>query len=353
MKTSTEVSKVALFFEQLPIFKYLTDKDLSSLSQTSQKMHEHCKQFLLARRTLLSHIVKAEETLALNMIEANIELLCYTSNATDYSKRTYTGYTPFQAAVLCNDVTLWEKIEPYFDLLINGQAIKAQQVNAIFPEGIPKQTPYDFKGLISTITSSPENDIDAALAKEQNNTPICNALNEFRSKFEALARKEMLFNPTHLIAALTTYNNKLNQWSWNKRDLFWRQVVGYTQRFVPACLAQAFVQSIPSIVQESKPLARSLISEYKSIPFFPLADSSGLGFDLGAWPTGGCILPGDIWATREGNGFILPSRKSLVTYLDQQAKKRDELMQRVQSVKETTADIIAPQGSITNTTKNW
>ena len=264
------------------IFNYLPDEDLYRLSQTSPAMYAECKEPLQARarKKLLFYVVRAEEALALKMLRGNPNLLLYTSEATDYSNRTYRGYTPFQAALLCHDVTLWKKMEPYFDRLTDGQAEKAKQFNALFPEGIPQGTPYDFSVLIQTITTSSAADIDAALEKTQNDTAICNALNHFRGDFKALAMHETFFNPSHLISSLNVYNEQFYNWSLAKRDLFWRQIIGYTQRFLPAGFAQVLVQGIYSIVEDQKPLVRSLQFKYDNGSYYPLVDSSGLGFDF-------------------------------------------------------------------------
>jgi hypothetical protein len=261
------------------------------------------------RERLLSHIVRAEEALALKMIRANLKLLLHTSEATDYSNRTYRGYTPFQAALLCHDVALWKKMEPYFDRLTDGQAEKAKQFNALSPEGIPHGTPYDFSDLIQTITNSSAADIDAALNKTQNDTAICNALNHFRCDFTALAMQETFFNPSHLIKALEVYNEQFPNWSWEQRDLFWRQVIGYTERFLPACLAQAFIQGLYYIVEEQQPLVRSLKFKHDSDALYPLLDSSGLGFDFGIDPGG--------WGLVEGRCPRWAAGGRLSTYVEQ------------------------------------
>ncbi len=264
------------------IFNYLSDKELYELSQTSNAMFTECRGPLLekAGRKLLSHIVKAEEVLALSMIRVNPRLLLHTSGAIDYSKRPYMGYTSFQAALLCHDVTLWKKMEPYFDELPNGREEKAKQFNALFSEGIPKQTPYDFTALVQIITNSFATDIDAALKKTQNNTLICQALHQFKADFTTLSMREAFFNTSHLIKALQVYNEKFHNWSWHQRNLFWRQVIGYVQRFVPACYAQAFVQGLNYLIEKKRPLERALKFKYDSDSYFPLLDSGGLGFDF-------------------------------------------------------------------------
>lgn len=196
-KTLSSIKNLDTLLYRYSLFNYVPD-EVYSLSQTSKAMYAECK-LPLAGKKLLSHIVRAEEALALKMINANPELLLYTSEATDYSNRTYSDYTPFQTALLCHDVTLWKKMEPYFDRLPGGQREKAKQVKILFPTGILQRTAYDFNVLTQTITHSSVADINAALQKKQNDTAICNALNQFRSNFKALTMQETFFNPSHLI----------------------------------------------------------------------------------------------------------------------------------------------------------
>lgn len=274
--------------EQLPtellqgsIAQYFSDADLCSLSQASITMFFTYRDSLA--KTLLSHVVKGEEAEALKMIDAHPRLLLIPSKAiaTDYSGRSYQGFTPFQGALLSHDFTLWRKMEPYFDKLPEGQAEKARQFKEIFPEGLPQQHHYDFNTLVQVISNTSDADIMTVLRKENNDTPICQAFNDFRATFTAIAMKETFFNPSHLIKALEVYINQSNTWSSHKRDLFWRQVVGYVQRFLPACYAQAILQGLYSIVEEIKPLERLLNYQFSSISYYPLTESSGLGFDFG------------------------------------------------------------------------
>lgn len=269
---------------QGPLAQYLSKEDLWNLSQASKVMFFSCQPLLekQAAKILLSHVVKGEEAEALEMIDANPRLLLILSKATDYSGRSYQGLTPFQAALSSHDVALWKKIESYFDKLPDGEAEKVRQFRQLFPEGLPQQESYDFTELVQVISNSSDADIMAALRKENNDTPICQALNGFRTAFTDLAIKEMFFNPSHLIDALKVYDAQFDRWSWNQRDLFWRQVIGYTQRFLPACYAQAFCQGLYYILEEKEPLSRLLKFRVGGASYYPLTDSSGLGFDAAA-----------------------------------------------------------------------
>ncbi|WP_133130563.1 hypothetical protein [Legionella yabuuchiae] len=279
--------------EQLPteliqkhIAPCLSGKALAALSNSSTTMFSHCQS--PAAKRLISHVVKGEEAEALEMIDANPRLLLIPSQATDYSGRSYTGFMPFQVALLCHDVTLWKKIEPYFDTLPNGQEEKARQFKALFPQGLPKQEPYDFNTLVQVITNSSIADITAAIYKADNDTTICHALKGFRATFTDLAMKETFFNPLHLIEALKVYDAQFDYWSSNQKALFLPQVIGYIQRFLPTSYAQALCQGLNFVVEEKKPLYRSLKFQYEhGVSYFPLDDSSGLGFDFGVFEISG------------------------------------------------------------------
>lgn len=307
---------------QWPIAQYLSNADLYRLSQASKTMFFAYREPLEKKvsQTLLSHVIKGEEAEALKMIDAKPCLLLIPSQAIDYSGRSYKGVTCFQAALLCHDVTLWKKIEPYFGELTNGQEEKASQFKALFPEGLPKQEPYDFSALIKVISESSDADITAALKKENNDTPICRALMDFRAAFTDLAMKETFFNPLHLIEALSVYGEQFDHWSWKQRDLFWRQVIGYTQRFLPASYAQASCQGLYSVAVEKMPLRRSLKLLYDEGSYFPLAepelDSVGLGFDFGysgvAWGEDGTLVVGVCYREWQGAGTA-----PLINYVEQ------------------------------------
>ncbi|WP_133130427.1 F-box protein [Legionella yabuuchiae] len=285
------------------ISKHLSDKDLARLSRTSRTMFSLCHEPLAQRavKTLLLHVIKGEEAEALKMINANLRLLFIPSQATaiDYSGRSYKDYTPFQAALLSHDVTLWRKIEPYFNKLPNGQEEKARQFKELFPEDLPKQKSYNFNTLVQVISNSSDADIMAALRKENNDTSICEALKDFRTDFAALAMKETLFNPLHLITTLKIYDEQFTPWSWNQRNLFCNQVIGYIQRFLPACHAQALCQGLYSIVIDKNPLRRSLNLQCDAGVYFPLTDLAGLGFDFGVYSgTGARMQHQHVAATR-------------------------------------------------------
>lgn len=265
--------------------------EIGRLAQTSKFMFFLCQESVKAakEKTLLSYIVHGEKIKALAMIDADPALLFSYSETKDYSGRLYTYCTPFQLALLVQDLDLAKKIEPYFDNLGNGKFWRERQVNELFPEGLPQQEAYDFSMLVQTITNSTEEDIIAVLEKEQNDSPICQELNLFRAAITRLAMEEKFFNPLHLLEAYQIYDAQFENWSWKKRDLFWIQVVGYNQRFLPTYYAQAFCSGLNNIVNERLRVTRSLEfqtdedeSEAEEV-FYPLRpDMEGLGYDFAA-----------------------------------------------------------------------
>ena len=97
----------------------------------------------------------------------------------------------------------------------------------------------------------------------------------------------------------------VNHWESDKNQLFWQKVIGYIQRFLPACYAQAFAQGIYSIFENDQKLNRNLEFCYnKNTFYFPLdADPLfRLGIDLG----------GRVQASAREAGFFL-----LRTYVEQ------------------------------------
>lgn len=202
--------------------------------------------------------------------------------AIDYSRRTVNNVTPFQAALCAWDDEMCEMLAKY---------MAPEEVNCqykeIFPEGHEKyfagQTPFDFSVLVDVITSSSAPDVQAALNKQQDGSLLCQTLNQFRANFTMCSQQEKVFNPKHLLKAFELYNQQFDNWDWDKRDLFWRQVIGFVQRFLPANIAQDFAQGLYYRVEEKEKARRSFDFRFGGGTVFPLVFDSlfGLGFDYG------------------------------------------------------------------------
>nr|HAT8715046.1 hypothetical protein [Legionella jordanis] len=269
---------------------FLSNVSKARLSLTSSKFCQFFKDDFKKEKAavakLNSHILRGEEKEALSMIETCPDRLSTRATAMDYSGRIFREVTPFQAALLSHDVVLWKKMEPYFDTIPDGLAEKARQFKKLFPNGLPKQKPYDFSALIQIITKSPNKDILALLDNPFDFTsPLGQAIKVFRENFTALSMKETFFNPQHLIESLKIYDEQFYLWSGNQLYLLFSQVIGFTQRFLPAYYAQGYCQRLDTLIEGTKPFLRTLIFEKST--WFPLPSSTGLGFDIGAWDYSG------------------------------------------------------------------
>ena len=272
------------------------DENAAALNQVSDYPEMRIYKPLLAKKLqeLVNPIVLAVVLGNLNQTETLIaqkpELASAKGSARDYSRRPVSDVTPLQAALCAWDDEMWEMLEKY---MVSEEV--ARQYQEIFPEGHEKyfadQTPFDFSVIVNAITQSSAADVQAALHKKPNGSHLSQTLNQFRTDFTALSYQEKVFNPKHLIAALELHGQQFdNCWDWHKRDLFWRQVIGFTQRFLPANIAQDFAQGLYDRVDEKEKSRRSFDFRFRGGSIYPLIfDSlSGLGFDYGV-PGGGYV----------------------------------------------------------------
>lgn len=92
------------------------------------------------------------------------------------------------------------------------------------------------------------------------------------------------FNMQLLVDAFTLYDEKYHQFGGRndspKNVLFFYKIIGYIERYLPACYAQAICQNVYDIIQRKKALKRGLTFPHSpDVTFYPL--DSNLGFRLG------------------------------------------------------------------------
>jgi hypothetical protein len=173
------------------------------------------------------------------------------------------------------------------------------QYQVIFPAGheayYSAQTAFDFSQIVNTISDSIPADVDKALSLElPNNTALWVALEQFRVDFTKRSNQEVVFNPQHLIKAFELYDKKYDNWTSKQQDLFWRQVIGYVQRFLPANIAMDFAQGLYARVENKEKSNRSFNFTYGGGSIFPLSlDSSlaGLGYNYARGGGRGLVGP--------------------------------------------------------------
>jgi hypothetical protein len=202
----------------------------------------------------------------------------------DYSRRKVKQKTAFQAALCAMDDELCAMLAKYMP-----KEEMARQYQEIFPEGhdayYQKQTPIDFSQIVEAISQSSNADVQKAISLElPNPTVLWSGLEQFRADFTQRSSQETVFNPQHLLKAFELYVSQFDMWSCEQRDLFWRQVVGFVQRFLPANIAMDFAQNL--LIREwHGRRARSFSCPFGSDAIFPPSfDSfSGLGYEFGPW----------------------------------------------------------------------
>ena len=107
-----------------------------------------------------------------------------------------------------------------------------------------------------------------------------------------------------MIEAFELYGQKFKDFGGyrsHKNNLFWRKIVGFIQRYFPACYAQAFTYLF-HIVCQGRELRRSL--KYNALfpdkvdQHFPLDSNMGsrLGYDYAMWDGSGKTTEGGVWA---------------------------------------------------------
>jgi hypothetical protein len=257
----------------------------------------------LAVKTILQgNLQKAD-----SLLYTNPFLIKSTGSAIDYSGRQFSG-TVFQAALSTGDVEIADTIKKHADLRSLNTNILKQQYNIIFPldhGGIDKhitkqeQNTFDFNAINTALEIAPIDDVLKSLALQQIESTFCHRLNNFRNAFTEHSHRELVFNPQHLLRALELYDahweNKsaIDFNSYTKRALFWRQILGFVQRFLPACDAQVFAYGLHDILNNKHVNPRSF--KFKHDPantFYPLLNaSSGIGYDLPAVSGTGRFAP--------------------------------------------------------------
>lgn len=270
-----------------------------------------------------------------SMLDANPELLLWASDTVDPAGNNIRRATPYQFALLAGDDYLANIITPYFAKLDkNGVAALAAQ-NAEckrYIDSMLTQPAYDFSSLLQMIKDAPKDAVKAALncRFDEKKYPLHAALAQFRQDFAPREITEgMHFNYNNLLEAFRVYAaefNNLNSASdgdYTKGDLFWRQVIGYIERLLPACDRQASAQGIYSIIETNEALNRSFNWRLGGGTFpHTVGESScsGLGYEY-ARCAGAC--PG-------GDRWLAASRADVYEiYVKQKASNLQQLCGRV------------------------
>lgn len=269
---------------------YLQDiTSILAFSKTCQTAQYISYDFIKNR--LLTAVVHGNEHLVREIVILFPELLLksYTTKIVteivkDLSGKEIKNLTPLQAAICAGDVDLVKMIKEVLyqelrsgvelgfdpDLEIRRQltaiyktvdidsVVKAQKAKA---QEFKTSTLHD---LFTKINAATNEQVKFELhnpGMQDPDSQLNTTLRDFRQQFTITSNQELIFNPFYLLAAFEAFEhcreqfpnfNGLANAPDNRLDLYWRQVIGYIQRHLPACYLQAFAQGIRPVVAGGK-----------------------------------------------------------------------------------------------------
>jgi len=163
-----------------------------------------------------------------------------------------------------------------------------------------------FDDAINAIENASTADIQAVLDDPTIDSPLGNALKQFRTACTQHTHNEKVVNREHLLKIFELYDafyfRVMNtDPDWKKRELFWCHLVGWVERDLAACDAQIFANpGLYDAVENNVRNMRSFNFKFGCGSIFPLSfdSNSGLGYKLAAARTGWWAV-GSSW-TRGG-----------------------------------------------------
>jgi len=271
-------------------------------------------------------VVYGNEDGVLQMLRVTPRLVEQKATVTDYSNRAVNDATPFQMALRAGDEIMAKKIKAIY-LAANpgeGQAVLDAQFNEAFPNGYAahleeqKRSADEFErnvlnSLVAAFYRASVADLKSSLRKRDNGSELCRKLREFKDAFHALSMQEKVYNPNHLRKVFQEYDDWYDDCDngprWLQSNLFWRQVIGWEERYMTANYAQSFCTGLDSMVNYHRPLQRTLTlhnyDTFRDIHLYPLDvdPNSKLGSDFGAYSyyEGVGQAPSRVW--RDGAPF--------------------------------------------------
>lgn len=293
--------------------QFLTTEELVQLSKastTTRQMTADARK-KQALEKLLSAVVCGNEALARKIVTSRPELLLDSSAiVTDLSGKEIKGLTPLHAAICAGDVdmvqmmqeVLQQKLQSGVQLGFEPEVEMQRQFTAIYPDAIDsaaaaqQATGESFKAsdlrvIFDAINAAQDEEVQAELINPGQELPgsaLNKALRDFRAQFTDLSNQEQIFNPFYLLKAFELYAEQFDDYNgnansgdqWNRRMLFWRQIIGYMQRHLPACYLQAFAQGIYYIANGGEKLKRDFEFRHdKGFYMRPaLGDLNNLGY---------------------------------------------------------------------------
>lgn len=235
---------------------------------------------------LLNSVVRGDEDSVKRIITEYPTFITDSSTiVTDLSGKEIKNLTPLQAAICAGDEVMVSMIKEV--LLKKQEAGKnlgfdvkhelKRQFQEVYPNGISSEIAAQkikakafihsmIQPIFISINSAPMEEVKYELQNpgaEKTSGDLNKALRRFRTHFADISSKEKIFNPFYLLLLLHFYDdhyikfNDPSKWGQrkgvsNRRDLFWVQVIGFTQRYLSASYLQTFAQGVVPIIKHAK-----------------------------------------------------------------------------------------------------
>lgn len=216
------------------------------------------------------------------MLLASPKFLMFGATVTDLVGRKIIKATVYEAALGAMDLPMLMMIVPFFNKLEDGKHIRLCQHRRQYPNGASGGTSYPFHRILKVISKSSDTDLQDQLELKENQSPINQELKAFREYFKPKDISQgQHFDSNNLLSALQLFLS-IEKWSILAIDLFWRQVIGYLQRVLPACDIQAFAQGFFSIFDTeayTNSSFRSFELSNGTTSVLPLEENKGLGYE--------------------------------------------------------------------------
>jgi hypothetical protein len=252
------------------IVAHLGIAELNKLSSLNRSQHGIFNQ-RLEIAALLRHIAYGNQVEAEKILQQHPEYLMLHGSVKTYAEDTIEDVNPLELAYGEEDDDMFKMMLPYLKRLPQeDQAKLFNQLKERFPE--TKEEKYNFSPIVAAITSNDKKAIEATLE-------------QFRKDFapQVIKKGKVITRITQALEqAMQVYIDNYDPWSGDQCSIFWCKAIGYLQRRLSACYAQAHCQGLYNAIDGKQSLARGVTLNGGSLYFsHPLSSRKGLGFDFG------------------------------------------------------------------------
>jgi hypothetical protein len=226
--------------------KELDAGDINSIVRSTRVLNGLFKTNMIkiTAEKLVTYVVNNELKKAAHLIKSNPNLLLEKVTVKDRANRSIKNVNAYQAAICSGNIKMINMMNMLFTELHFGmskqetQKSQLDQFNSCLNIGDLNNhdEAHDFKNIFKNIYEASEEDILNALSFKATGSKLESAIDQFRDDFDskyANIDSCAAFNYADLMFAITLFETIESKLSSNAATLFWRQVVGYVQRYLP------------------------------------------------------------------------------------------------------------------------